>query len=287
MNPKSARRQFFEEGYQIYPGVFEGAELKRLREACDRVLEKHTRVWDREHAGEDFTNMRHLNEPCWHRDGLDDFKIIMETIADPRCLGPVEQIFGGPSLFRCTSYFVNPRLKSAEGNWHRDSQFMVKGEEEEKAMLRRIWNDPTSGYGIQFQIPLLDNDDIEYVPYSAARYDSPEEYHIRMADNQSHNREDGMPNALRVSLKAGDGVIFNPFGLHRGRYHVDRPRRTLMLTYTPRKYVLNDFFTDQPWFEEPGHLDPLSPRAKAFFEDFIHTYRDFWAAQKKAAPKAA
>ncbi len=287
MNDKSARKQFFEEGYLVYPRIFEGQELERILAACNRVLEKHTEWHDRQHPKEDFTNMRHLNDSQWHRDGLEDFKTIMELIADPRCLGPVEQIFSGPSLFRSTSYFVNPRFKSAEGNWHRDSQFMTKSDEEEKDMLKRIWNDPTTGYGIQFQIPLLDNEDIEYVPYSAGRYDSPEEYHIRMADNQVHNREQGMPNALRVRLKAGDGVIFNPYGLHRGRYHVDKPRRTLMLTYTPRSFPLRDFFSDQPWFEEPGHLDPLSPRARVFFEDFISTYRDFWTAQKKSAQKAA
>jgi len=91
----------------------------------------------------------------------------MEVCADPRCLGPVEQIFGGPSLFRCTSYFVNPRFKSEEGNWHRDSQFGGATPDEEKAELHRLRDQPTVTCGLQFQIPLIDSDDIEYVPYSA------------------------------------------------------------------------------------------------------------------------
>src|SRR5262249_10920056 len=154
--------------------------------------------------GQDFTEMRHLNDPRWHRHTPDDFKLILEAVADPRCLGPVEQIFGGPSLFRCTSYFVNPRHASQDGNWHRDSQFVTANETDERAMTQRPAASGTTG-GVQFQIPLVDSEDIEYVPYSAGRYDSPEEYYLRCADNRAHNREPGMPNALRLRLKAGDG----------------------------------------------------------------------------------
>lgn len=281
MNPKSAQQQFREEGYLIYPRVFTGQELQNLLEACDRVLAQHTVEWDREHPNEDFNNMRHLNHPRWHRQSPEDFKTIMEAIADPRCLGPVEQIFGGRSLFRCTSYFVNPRFQSEEGMWHRDSQFGTPDHEEEKKLIQKMAQSGDTG-GVQFQIPLVDSDDIEYVPYSANRYDSPEEYHIRLADNQAHCREGGMPNAMRMHLKAGDGVIFNATGLHRGRYYSHIPRRTLMLTYTPLGSKECDFFSNQPWFLEPGHLDPLSPRAKAFFNEFIDTYRDFWTSPKQA-----
>jgi hypothetical protein len=280
MNLKSAQQQFREEGYLVYPGVFAGPELDRLLAACNRVLDQHTAEWDRENSNKDFMEMRHLNDPRWHRHNRDDFKLIMELIADPRCLGPVEQIFGEPSLFRCTSYFVNPRFGSLDGNWHRDTQFITKTEEEERALVKKNATSPRILDGVQFQIPLVDSEDIEYVPFSAARYDSPEEYYIRCADNRSHNREPGMPNALRLRLRAGDGAIFNANGLHRGRYHTDKHRRTLMLTYTPLSSPNEDFFSHQAWFTEPGHLAGLSPRAQAFFNEFITTYRKFWATAR-------
>ena len=51
---------------------------------------------------------------------------------------------------------------------------MVPSEEEEKEYLRtEVWGkDPID---LQFQIALIDNDDIEFVPYSTGRWDSPEE----------------------------------------------------------------------------------------------------------------
>ncbi|WP_164821620.1 phytanoyl-CoA dioxygenase family protein [Paenibacillus koleovorans] len=282
LQSKSAYDQFFEEGYIFFPQVFKGEELSRLRAACNYVLEQFTEEHDRLNPNIDFNSFRHLNDTRWHREGREHYKTIMETIADPRCLGPVEQIFAGPSLFRSTSYFVNQRFGSKNGNWHRDSQFVTKDEQEEQEMLSKQWKEKIV-LGLQFQIALIDNDDVEYVPYSGNRYDSPEERYIRLSDNKTHNDEDGMPNALRVPLKAGDAVIFNPNGLHRGRYHKEIPRRTLMLTYTPLDMKTYDYYSNQPWLEGPGALDGLSLRAVAYFTQFIDAYRDFWRTSKESA----
>ncbi|MBP1990969.1 phytanoyl-CoA dioxygenase family protein [Paenibacillus eucommiae] len=279
--PKSSYRQFFEEGYLVFPQVFEGEQLAKLLVASNYVLEQFTEEFDKLNPGVDFYSMRHLNDARWHRETREHFKTIMEAVADPRCLGPVEQIFAGPSLFRSTSYFVNPRFTNKEGDWHRDSQFAVQSELEELEILKKIWSrDYSGGFGLQFQIALVDNDDVEYVPYSAGRFDSPEESYIRLADEKIHNRDAGMPGAMRIPLKAGDGLIFNPYGLHRGRYHHDIPRRTLMLTYTTLENPTYDFFSDQPWCEEPGYLDGLSSRAAAYFQQFADVYRDFWVSNK-------
>ena len=95
-------------------------------------------------------------------------------------------------------------------------------------------------------------------------------------DKQKNNRSNSMPGALRVVLTAGDAVAFNPLALHRGRYHADRPRRTLMLTYTSAMYPRFDYFSDQPWFDLDGYLEGLDMHTAAFFEDFVHQYGNDW-----------
>jgi len=275
---KSVYQQFREEGYLIFPQVFRGEQLKKLHRACEHVLQQYSREQETQNPDNDFNRMPHLNDIRWHQDTREHLQTILETVADPRCLGPVEQIFDGPSLFYSTQYFVNPRRSSIEGNWHRDVQFLTKTDEEEKAVLTQRRSEAASG-GVQFQIALVDNDDVEYVPFSANRYDSPEEYYIRKGDGQIHNREEGMPNALRVALKAGDAVIFNPNGLHRGRYYQDNPRRTFMITYTPLACPSQSRWSLQPWFEEHGYMDGVSPRAQAYLQEFVHTYRDYWHSQ--------
>lgn len=78
------------------------------------------------------------------------------------------------------------------------------------------------------QIALAPSADIEVVPGSHLRWDTPEEYAIRKAAGGANNRSNAMPGAVRVALDPGDAVLFNPMAIHRGRYHANRLRRTLM-----------------------------------------------------------
>ena len=85
-----------------------------------------------------------------------------------------------------------------------------------------------------------------------------------------------MPGALRLKLNAGDAALFNAVGLHRGRYHTDKLRRTLMLTYSPNSRPHYDYFSNQPWFLDPGYLHGLDAKTKAFFELFVNEYEAKW-----------
>jgi hypothetical protein len=55
-----------------------------------------------------------------------------------------------------------------------------------------------------------------------------------------------------------------------------------MLTYAKKEHfpydIPGDFFTYQPWFEEPGYLEGLSPRATVYFNQFIDKYKNFWSS---------
>ena len=69
--------------------------------------------------------------------------------------------------------------------------------------------------------------------------------------------------------------------MHRGRYHTDKLRRTLLFTYTKASMPRFDYFSNQPWFDTPGYLDGLANNTRAFFERFVAEYREQW--REKAA----
>jgi hypothetical protein len=285
MMRKSLKERFNEEGYIVIPKLFSGDELQRLLEVSNRIYDNFIRDMDSRAPGKDHVKMLHATNPKW-ADSPEDTKLLLELGADPRCLGPVEQIFEGPSVFRATTYWVNPRYVSEEGNWHRDTQF-GRTDEQEKEYIQGLKEDNLLR-GVQFQIALVDNSDLEYVPYSVSRYDSPEEYQIRLADNRSNSRcVDGMPNALRFHLQAGDAVAFNQVGLHRGRYHVDKQRRTLMLTYNPVNNPIFDKIGYQPYFLNDGYLDSLSPRAATYYKEYISVFKEHWASMQQSAAAQA
>jgi hypothetical protein len=92
---------------------------------------------------------------------------------------------------------------------------------------------------------------------------------------------------VRFKLNAGDAVMFNAMGMHRGRYHADKLRRTLMLTYTKTSCPCADYFSRQPWFLQPGHLDTLDDKTRAFFVPFVKQYREDWLQRELTAAAAS
>ncbi|MCW8130578.1 MAG: phytanoyl-CoA dioxygenase family protein [Planctomycetota bacterium] len=280
------RETWEREGYLVVPGIFEAARVERLRAIADGIHEQWIACdpqTGQPRSNPDEHCMRHLNHAAYFHDRpAADFSELMDAVADDLILGIARAILRETPLFRCTTYWFNPRKTSVDGNWHRDLQFMAKSEEEERRRMEAAIAAGESA--IQMQIPLVDSDDIEFVPRSHLRWDTPAEYEIRCAHGRANNTSNRMPGALRLALKAGDAALFNPNGLHRGRYHADKPRRTLMFTYTKASRPLFDYFSDQPWFREPGYLDRLTPRTRAFFEPFVAEYQDRWKQAQELQP---
>jgi ectoine hydroxylase-related dioxygenase (phytanoyl-CoA dioxygenase family) len=268
------------EGYVVQRGIFDPERTARLRTLCDGILAQwRTNNPETNQPGgkPDATVMRHLNHPGYFRAHPAARHDLMDAIADPQVLAVARTILGEDPLFRCTSLFFEPLEGGKDGNWHRDSQFGTPDDREEEAVIARL---SSAGNSIQMQIALVPSDDVEYVPGSHLRWDRPAEYAIRKADGGEHNRSNEMPGAVRLALAAGDAALFNPYGLHRGRYHTGRPRRTLMLTYTRSSVPACDYFSNQPWFLEPGYLDDLKEPTRAFFEPFVAQYQEFWRTQQ-------
>jgi ectoine hydroxylase-related dioxygenase (phytanoyl-CoA dioxygenase family) len=269
------RKQWETEGYVQVPRLIGADEAARLNTICEFARAQ----WSRCDAtrGESFdddtqTNMRHVNHPAYFPGRRDLLVPLLEIIADDRVLDVCRAVFGEEPVFYCTTLFFNPRI-SRNGNWHRDSQFMTKTDDEERQLLF----DSGDCKGLQLQIALVPSEDCEVIPGSQLRWDTDAEYRIRKADNCRNWESDDMPGALRVALQPGDAVAFNPFALHRGRYHADKKRRTLMLTYQRASSTAEDtYFSRQPWMLEDGHLEGLSPRARRVFEAFIARNRSLW-----------
>jgi ectoine hydroxylase-related dioxygenase (phytanoyl-CoA dioxygenase family) len=277
------RTMWEREGYLVVRRIFDQARTERLQTICEGILAQwraENPETGRPSGARDATVMRHLNHAGYFRAHPAWKSEIMEAIADPQVLMVARTILGEEPLFRCTSLFFDPLEGGKDGNWHRDSQFGTPDDAKEQAMLAKL---SSAGDSIQMQIALVSSDDVEYVPGSHLRWDLPAEYAIRKADGGQHNRSNEMPGALRLALAPGDAALFNPYGLHRGRYHTGRPRRTLMLTYTKSSAPHSDYFSDQPWFLESGYLDDLTPTTRAFFVPFVAQYQEFWA-EKQAQP---
>jgi ectoine hydroxylase-related dioxygenase (phytanoyl-CoA dioxygenase family) len=126
-------------------------------------------------------------------------------------------------------YYHEQTKRDWDGDWHRDSQFALTDPELERELIADTWS-------VHVRVALEDDDRLEIVPSSHARWDSEEELRIRKGGNRA---TDKMPNAVRVVLKAGDACLFHAWSIHRATYRRTPIRRTLDLLYaaahTPKR----------------------------------------------------
>ena len=219
-----------EDGYVVARNLLTPERAQHLASLCDGIAAQWRECSPETDAPgaavpEDATCMRHLNHPSYFLDDETGGRVAMlETVADPGVLALCTTILGDRPAFRSTSLFMNPELTSRNGDWHRDDPLRdvpvapTPNAEEEGMIEANVGGGGESGGCVQLQIALVPSDDVELVKGSHLRWDTPEEWQVRLGDDKAHACSDRMPGACRIALQPGDAVAFNPFGLHRGAW---------------------------------------------------------------------
>jgi|SRR5208337_359505 len=221
------------------------------------------------------TCMRHVNHPSYFKKDPKRLRLVLEACANETMVSALRKAWGAQPVFRSTTLFFNPTVDQP-ASWHRDSQFAHRDPAEERdTILKRA---AAGGCTVaQVQLPLIDGDDLEYVPGSHRRWDTAEESERRLSEDPKARCRVKFPGAVCCAVKAGDGVVFDPYGIHRGRYSACRPRMTLMVTFVQSSSRPElDRFSFQPWFLTNGYLDGLSPHATGVYRRFIDRYGSLW-----------
>lgn len=231
MDAQGLQEQWRRDGFVVVRNLLSPERARHLASLCDGIAAQWRECSPETDAPgaanpQDATCMRHLNHPSYFLSDESGGRVAMlETVADPGVLALCETILGDRPSFRSTSLFMNPEATSTNGDWHRDAPLRdvplapTPTAEEEGMIEANVGGGGESGGCVQLQIALIPSDDVELVSGSHLRWDTAEEWHVRLGDGKAHARSDHMPGACRIALQPGDGVAFNPFGLHRGADH--------------------------------------------------------------------
>ncbi|MEM9538204.1 MAG: phytanoyl-CoA dioxygenase family protein [Cyanobacteria bacterium P01_E01_bin.42] len=261
---ENLKTQWYRDGYIIFPNFIDETEVEQLRGICDRILEQ---IQAKRQASEDFkdvTNIAYLTETHYFQDDFSPLIQLLEFMGGCKIRGILEEIAGETPLFHNSQYFYQPKWASWDGNWHRDSQFDAPDSELEKVRMQELT-------GVHFRVAFLEDDRLEFVPGSQKRWDTEVEFNIRKGKNPSFF---DMPDRQRIHLRSGDACLFHAWGIHRGSYHIDKPRRTLDIIYG---WGGKCYFIPPPTcFSAPSILASLSEPARQFFAHFIETYQQAW-----------
>jgi hypothetical protein len=248
-------------GYAVIPGFLPVPEIDEMRRICDHVLQQAIEEDPRRAAAR---NIAYLTEQRYFRSREDDLLKLLEFIADDRIVSLLSHIAGEMPLFHNTQYFYNP-TQSHDGEWHRDTQFLAPDENLERQRMKQH-------AGVHFRVAFLHDRQLEYVPGSEQRWDTPEELRIRKGDRPT---DPDMAGRITIELAPGDACIFHAWGIHRGTYRAEVPRRTLDIIYGWGG-VCDYAPPPAMCFGDAKLLARLSPRAREFFDHFIHSYQGSW-----------
>lgn len=249
------------------PAFLSREELERVERLCEEVVAR----WYARHHGEPWlyrtTNMAGLTDPSLHG-SPDDLVALVELIADERILGVLRACGGHEPLFHNSQFFFEQRRESWDGDWHRDTQFDARDDDDERERMTRHT-------GVHFRIACEPDSFLEIVPGSHRRWDTDLELAIRRSSDPLIRSTAKMAGARHISLERGDALLFHAWSIHRGSYRTEPRRRTLDLIYgwpsacphaVPSPYC----------FSDDSVLPLLSPSARRFYERFITAYRTKW-----------
>lgn len=256
-------------GYFVVPQLFDASLINTLRVICDDIFRQWLAESPDPFSASNNTNMAYLTEERYFREHPERLGTLLEVIAHEKILSIFNQLFDVEPLFHNTQYFFEPATETSAGNWHRDQQFDSASTESEKSFL--------SEKGFHAHIALVPDDNLEIIPGTHARWDTPEEFEIRKGKNDKKPNSDEMPGAIRIRLNAGDACFFSAWSIHRGNYVAGKIRRTFDVIYgaSPSNY------TPPPMcFSLPEVLDDVTAHTRLFFERFISAYKGRWARRE-------
>lgn len=199
-----------EHGYLVLRRFFRENEIHKLKEVATNFHQS----WRQENARlyeEKAVNSAYLTARKYLRES--ERELLFKFIGSVQLMGVVTSVMGGRPAFMNTQLFFDPMNEAQRNYWHRDPQYHLSIEEQKQALL--------GPNVVHFRIPLVDEPGLELVPGTHRRWDNDEELNVRLEQNDRKNYDD-LPTGVRVTLKAGDLLVFSANMIHRGVYGMDR-----------------------------------------------------------------
>ncbi|MBU2425305.1 MAG: phytanoyl-CoA dioxygenase family protein [Gammaproteobacteria bacterium] len=206
----SMHQNYQDDGFFIVKDFLSPNELQNLRE----VVTQFHQSWRQENATFYATkaiNSAYLTAKKHLRDA--ERETLFKFIGSAKLMNVVTSIIGEQPAFMNTQLFFDPVNINQKNYWHRDPQYHLSVDEQKKALH--------SLHVVHCRIALVDEPGVELVPGTHQRWDNSEEFDVRMELNGHKNYED-LASGVRVTLAAGDLLLFNANMIHRGIYGMDR-----------------------------------------------------------------
>lgn len=138
---------------------------------------------------------------------------LFRFIASKKVFTALIPLFPQGMAFMNTQLFFNPANPKQSNYWHRDSQYHLSLEEQQRAL--------TNGEVLHVRLPLADELGIELIPNTHRQWDSEEALNVRL-ERAGRKRSEPLSTGVSIALNAGDLIVFSANMIHRGLYGLNR-----------------------------------------------------------------
>ncbi|ASP47040.1 phytanoyl-CoA dioxygenase family protein [Cognaticolwellia beringensis] len=199
-----------EQGYFVIRNYFNDSEIAQLR----AVVLKFHQLWQQDNATfyqEEAFNSSLITGSEYL--SSDDRVKLFNFISSKKVMNVVESVIVNNPAFMNTQLFFNPVNPAQKDFWHRDCQYDHDIEGQKVAIQET--------QVLHLRVPLFDELGMELVPESHKRWDSEEEFNVRQEEKGKVSSDD-LSTGKKISLAAGDLLVFSADMIHRGLYGLDR-----------------------------------------------------------------
>jgi ectoine hydroxylase-related dioxygenase (phytanoyl-CoA dioxygenase family) len=267
------RAQFEKDGYLILD-ILSETEIADFRKIMDGMLSETKTTADKaihksslQHLGDEISNFGKENRQYYfHLLTKPGTEAIHHAFHHPKVLATVEQLIGPDLIVNNASILASNPGVSYNLGWHRDVIQIPEAEIEDRLFSKDRFHN-----SVQINLPLVQEDALEIVPGSHNRPNTVEEDQAFAGTKHYAPLDAEMPGAMRVSLKAGQAVLYNNNLIHRG-YCMDSkvPRRTLHMGYhSASKPPTWHFYLLDAQLLTPDYLERLSPTMRQMMEEYL------------------
>ncbi|MGB1262430.1 MAG: phytanoyl-CoA dioxygenase family protein [Cognaticolwellia sp.] len=209
-NAHQLQQNYDQQGYFVIRNYFTDAEIAALR----AVVLKFHQLWQQDNATfyqEEAFNSSLITGSQYL--GFDDRIKLFNFISSKKVMNIVETIISNTPAFMNTQLFFNPVNPKQKDFWHRDCQY------DHDVAGQKIAIQETQV--LHLRVPLFDERGMELVPGTHKRWDNEEEFNVRQ-EEKGRLSSDDLSTGKKISLAAGDLLVFSADMIHRGLYGLDR-----------------------------------------------------------------
>jgi len=225
INSHQLNISYTEQGYFVIRDYFTDLEISSLRKV---VLKFHS-LWKQDNPKfyqEEAFNSSLItgSEYLAHQDRLKLFNFISST----KIMAVINSVILAHPSFMNTQLFFNPVNSKQKDFWHRDCQYDYDVEDQKKVI--------NESQVLHLRVPLFDELGLEIIPGTHKRWDNEEEFNVRQ-EQKGCLSSDSISTGKKITLAAGDLLVFSADMIHRGLYGLNRLAFDILIFDSAADYI--------------------------------------------------